>query len=192
MFVNRFVNAIPNECSGTVPVHANSGKAEGKHFNCVWVIQAKKCYRGVDRCHIPFLEKPWDIPIGKTAKDFINRKGITTINSQIIGGFSKRIYDILLSSPGSFHDGAVWAMSDARTWLETIFPQRILLGDSAYPQTDTLMTPYPEDESRYHNNNITSSSPSFIMQKSNVLEIQVWVKCLVHFYTFWQYWIGIF
>ena len=79
---------------------------------------------GVDGCHIPFLEKPRQIPVGKTAKDFINRKGITTINSQIVGGFDKRIYDIL--------------------------PQRILLGDSAYPQTDTLMTPYPEDEFRYY------------------------------------------
>jgi len=41
-------------------------------------------------------------------------------------------------------------MSHARAWLETRFPQRILPGDSAYPQTDTLMTQYPEDESRYY------------------------------------------
>ena len=45
---------------------------------------------GVDECHIPILEKPSQIPVGKTAKDFINRKGITTINTQIAGGFDQR------------------------------------------------------------------------------------------------------
>jgi len=103
---------------------------------------------GVDGCHIPFLEKPRRIPAEKNSKDFINRKNVYSINSQIVGGFDRRIYDILLSAPGSFHDAAVWSMSNAKAWLETRFPQRIMLGDSAYPQTDVLMTPYPEDQSR--------------------------------------------
>ena len=41
---------------------------------------------GVDGCHIPFLEKPRGIPEGKDAKDFLNRKGIYSINAQIMGG----------------------------------------------------------------------------------------------------------
>ena len=101
---------------------------------------------GVDGCHIPFLEIP--LPAGKNPKDFINRKNVYSINSQIVGGFDRRIYDNLLSAPGSFHDAAVWSMSNAKAWLETRFPQRIMLGDSGYPQTDVLMTPYPEDQSR--------------------------------------------
>ena len=104
---------------------------------------------GVDGCHIPFMEKPRGIPAGKDPKDFINRKGIYSINSQIIGGIDRRIYDIILTAPGSFHDAALWSMSQRKAWLETWFPQRIFLGDSAYPQTEVLMTPYPEDQSRY-------------------------------------------
>ena len=89
---------------------------------------------GVDGCHIPFLEKPRGIPPEKDAKEFINRKGLNSINSQIIGSINRRILDILLSAPGSFHDAAVWSMSEGKAWLETRFPQRIILGDSAYPQ----------------------------------------------------------
>ena len=43
-------------------------------------------------------------------------------------------------------------MSDARGWFETKFPRRYVLGDSAYAQSDTLMTPYPEDQSRMDDN----------------------------------------
>lgn len=108
--------------------------------------------RGVDGCHIPFLEKPRGIPEGKDAKDFLNRKGLYSINAQIIGGFDRRIYDILLTAPGSFHDAAVWSMSLGKGWLETRFPQRFFLGDSAYPQTEVMMTPYSEDQSKYNKN----------------------------------------
>ena len=106
----------------------------------------------VDGCHITLLEKPRGIPEGKDAKDFLNRKGIYSINAQIMGGFDRRIYDILLTAPGSFHDAAVWSMSQGKAWLETRFPQRFFLGDSAYPQTEVMMTPYSEDHSRYNKN----------------------------------------
>ena len=46
---------------------------------------------GVDGCHIPFLEKPRRIPAEKNSKDFINRKNVYSINSQIVGGFDQRI-----------------------------------------------------------------------------------------------------
>ncbi|XP_023336552.1 uncharacterized protein LOC111707651 [Eurytemora carolleeae] len=71
--------------------------------------------------------------------------GVDSINAQIIGGFDRRIYDILLTAPGSFHDAAVCSMSQGKGWLETRFPQRFFLGESAYPQTEVMMTPYSED-----------------------------------------------
>ena len=61
------------------------------------------------------------------AKDFLNRKGLYSINAQIIGGFDRRIYDILLTALGSFHYAAVWSMSLGKGWLETRFPQRFFL-----------------------------------------------------------------
>ena len=106
----------------------------------------------MDGCHIPFLEKPRGIPEGKDAKDMLNGKGLYSINAQIIGGFDRRIYDILLTAPGSPYDAAVWNMSLGKGWLETRFAQRFILGDSAYSLTKVKMTPYSEDQSRYNTN----------------------------------------
>ena len=64
------------------------------------------------------------------------------------GGFNRRIYDIVLQAPGSYHDAAVWEMSRMKAWLETQDPKRFILADSAYPQTTVLMTPYPENQAR--------------------------------------------
>ena len=36
----------------------------------------------------------------------------------------RKIFDIVLSAPGSYHDAAIWSMSRAKAWLETRFPQR--------------------------------------------------------------------
>ena len=38
--------------------------------------------------------------------------------------------------------------------------------------------------------NMAYSSPSFILNRSNVWEIKLWGKCLVYFYNFWQFWTG--
>ena len=46
---------------------------------------------GVDGCHIPFLEKPRGVPTGRDPRTFQNRKGLFSINSQIICGFDRRI-----------------------------------------------------------------------------------------------------
>ena len=144
MLVFRFVNATLGKLVQGKFLYMPTQKQHQENISTMYELhKLRNVIGGVDGCHIPFLEKPSQIPVGKTAKEFINRKGIA-------GGFDKQIYDILLSASGSFHDGAVCWMSNARAWLETRFPQRILLGDSAYPQTDTLMTPYPEDESRYY------------------------------------------
>ena len=94
------------------------------------------------------LEKPRGVPDGRDPRSFQNRKGLYSINAQIVGGIDRRIYDILLGSPGSFHDAAIWGMSEVRGWFETKYPRRYVLGDSAYAQSDCLMTPYPEEQSR--------------------------------------------
>ena len=61
---------------------------------------------------------------------------------QIVGGFDRRIYNILCQAPGSFLDAAIWGQSDALSWFRTEFPYKCILGDSAYPQSEFLMTPY--------------------------------------------------
>ena len=44
---------------------------------------------GVDGCHIPFLERPRNLPNGRDHVVFINRKGLYSLNAQIIGGFDR-------------------------------------------------------------------------------------------------------
>ena len=66
---------------------------------------------GIDGCHIPFLERPRQIPGGRDHVAFINRKGMYSINAQIVGGIDRKIYDIQLSSPGSYHDSATYTIS---------------------------------------------------------------------------------
>ena len=99
---------------------------------------------GVDGCHFPFGQKPRGIPAGRTHIDFINRKGAYSINAQIVGGFDRRIYDILCQAPGSFHDAAIWGQSDVL--FRTEFPYKFTLEDSAYPQSEFHMTLYSERE----------------------------------------------
>ena len=102
----------------------------------------------VDGCHIPFLERPRNLPPGRNHVTFINRKGSYSINAQIVGGMDRRIYDILLSAPGSFHNAAVWQMSQAKAYLFTLNPRHYVLGDAAYPISDHCLTPYSENEAQ--------------------------------------------
>ena len=104
---------------------------------------------GIDGCHIPFLERPRQIPGGRDHVAFINRKGMYSINAQIVGGIDRKIYDIQLSSPGSYHDSATYTMSMFKGWLETRNELGgYVLGDSAYPLSTYLLTPYDENESQ--------------------------------------------
>ena len=107
---------------------------------------------GVEGCHIPFLERPRGLPPGKNHIQFINRKGFYSLNSQIVGGFDRRIYDIQLTAPGSYHDAAVWQLSAAKAWFETTVPLRYVLADSAYPLSHVCFTPYPDVQSRADDN----------------------------------------
>ena len=75
------------------------------------------------------------IPEDREAEQFINHKGYYSLNAMItgynifliglynqqfeIGGIDRKIYDIVLSAPGSYHDAAVYAMSRGKAWFET-------------------------------------------------------------------------
>ena len=50
---------------------------------------------GIDGCHIPFLERPRNLPHDRSHVVFINRKGFYSINSQIIGGMNRNVIYIL-------------------------------------------------------------------------------------------------
>ena len=66
----------------------------------------------------------------------------------VTGGIDRLIYDLLVNVPGSFHDAAAYQMSDVKPYLETRFPREICLGDSAFPISDVLITPYSQEAAR--------------------------------------------
>jgi len=77
-----------------------------------------------------------------TIRRFKNRKGAHTLNVLVTAGFDHRIYDVVVNAPGSFHDAAIWRISEIKQYLEMRFPRRYILGDSAFPITDNLIIPY--------------------------------------------------
>ena len=103
---------------------------------------------------------PIKIPIGRDPLRFLNRQGFYSINGKVVED-DHRLYNINLHAPGSYYDATTWLLAEPKAWFKTQFPQRYVLGDSAYAQSDVLMTPYAEPASRLDDNtcllNITHS-----------------------------------
>ena len=84
----------------------------------------------------------------RNTDQFINRKGVYSLNVLVTGGIDRLIYDLLVNVPGSFHDAAANQMSQVKPYLESRFPREICLGDSAFPISDVLITPYSQEVER--------------------------------------------
>lgn len=75
---------------------------------------------------------------------FINRKGVFSINTQVICDAKMRIRNIVARWPGSVHDSRIFDNSRIKEQLSGI-PQRpkaYILGDSGYACLPYLMTPF--------------------------------------------------
>ena len=57
------------------------------------------------------------------------------------------IYDVDVRCPGAFHDARVWRFSEVKPYLEQRWPRFLLAGDSAYPRSLVMVTPFPKRES---------------------------------------------
>ena len=93
-----------------------------------------------------------DIPANVDPAVFINRKGFNSLNVLVTGGCDKLIYNLVYNAPGSYHDAGVYQMSGVKAYLESRFPRNICLGDSAFPISDVLITPYSTIESNRDRN----------------------------------------
>ena len=71
------------------------------------------------------------LPADRNKDQFINRKGWYSLNVLVTGGPDKKIYDLVVNAPGSFHDAAIWAMSAVKPFLERRFPREHCLADSS-------------------------------------------------------------
>ena len=83
---------------------------------------------------------------GVDKEQFMNRKDLPSLNVQLIGGLDRIIYDVDYRCPGRYHDARVWRFSQAKEYIEQRYPRYLLAGDSGYPKSNVLVTPYPRAE----------------------------------------------
>ena len=114
---------------------------------------AKRGFPGVIGCvdgaHIPVL-----VPKSDRSETYRNRKGFMSLNVQMVCGPKEEIYDIVAGWPGSAHDAVIWTTSDISSRMSDGMLSRNfhLLGDSAYPLSSYLLTPFKSPTSRAESN----------------------------------------
>lgn len=101
---------------------------------------------GVDGVFLNFDGKPLNIPPNTVVHSFFSRKFRYAINAQVVGGPDRLIYDLELGAPGSWNDASVWRQSDVKKALERRCPRFRLAGDSGYPRSVILITPFSQIE----------------------------------------------
>ncbi len=104
---------------------------------------------GVDGMLVYFDNKVKGLPRGRglaNQQNFFTRKGRYGINAMIVANDLKLIQAIDVEWHGAVHDARVWRLSLVRPVIEER-PQFLLAGDSGYPISEVLMTPFSARES---------------------------------------------
>jgi hypothetical protein len=79
---------------------------------------------------------------GENAELFRNRKGYFSLNVQTVCNSNLEITNIVARWPGSVHDSTIFSNSRLRANFEDgAYENSLLLGDSAYPSKQYLVTP---------------------------------------------------
>ena len=103
---------------------------------------------GVDGMIVFFDNKVKGLPRGRglaNQNNFHTRKGRYGINTMIVANDQKLIYALDVEWHGAAHDARVWRLSLVRPLIEEP-PQFLLAGDSGYPISEVLMTPFSARE----------------------------------------------
>lgn len=88
------------------------------------------------------------VPIsGPTAfrESYICRKGFPAMHLQAVCGPDLKFLDVFCGYPGSVHDARVYRNSPLFQEVQILPPKFHILGDSAYPMSINLMTPYRDN-----------------------------------------------
>ena len=122
----------------------------------------------IDGCHIP-ISAPRFCP-----ENYVNRKGWHSVNLQAVCSHDLKFIDCYTGWPGSVHDARVLRNSpvfmDATDDPNLLFPgDRHILGDSAYPLADWLLTPYRDNghlTQAERNYNFVHSSTRMVIERA--------------------------
>jgi hypothetical protein len=95
----------------------------------------------IDGCHIK-IHKPKD-----NQESYYNRKGFHSLLLQGIVDNTKLFLDVYCGEPGSIHDARLLRKSNIYLKAQdpNFFASYFLLGDSAYPCTNWLVTPFKDN-----------------------------------------------
>ncbi|XP_050024566.2 putative nuclease HARBI1 [Dermacentor andersoni] len=80
-------------------------------------------------------------PGGDDAEVYRNRKGVFSVNVQVVGGPQLQFFNVVASWPGSVHDSRIFDNSRVRVLYEEHRVPGILLGNMGYACFPFLMTP---------------------------------------------------
>ncbi|KAL1436913.1 hypothetical protein MTO96_049210 [Rhipicephalus appendiculatus] len=95
-------------------------------------------------------------PGGEDAEVYRNRKGVFSVNVQVVAGPQLQFFNVVASWPGSVHDSRIFVNSLVRVLCEEHRVPGVLLGDMGYACFPFLMTPladpgkYDTPERRYN------------------------------------------
>jgi hypothetical protein len=89
----------------------------------------------VDGTHI-WIQRPHE-----NEADYVNRKGYSSINVQVICDHRGKLTNIVARWPGSAHDSRILRSSQVWDMMEGGMVRGCILGDSGYPCRNWLMTP---------------------------------------------------
>ena len=116
--------------------------------------RSKKRFPGVIGCVDGSQIEIW-VRNSEIRETFRNRKGFLSLNIQAVCGPDCEIYDLVTEWPGSAHDSRVFNQSQiCARFNNGEFGQYHLLGDSAYPLTSHILTPYKKDDTNEKSNEI--------------------------------------
>lgn len=117
--------------------------------------QFPHAFCAIDCTHVQ-IQKPTEF-----ADEYINRKGLTTINVQVTCDAREMITSVEARFPGSTHDSRILRRSALHQHMtnlaENHFNKPIILADSGYPLLPWLMTPFKE----YPNRNLTEEERNY-------------------------------
>jgi hypothetical protein len=101
---------------------------------------------GVDGVITSFEEAPCNCPPGTVKQNLWCRKMKYAINIQAIGNHKRLLLDLNADWQGANNDARIWHNSPVKPLIERQ-RQYLLAGDSAYPISENLITPYRNAES---------------------------------------------
>lgn len=104
-----------------------------------------KCVGFVDGSHAPFFKAPME-----DKETYWSRKKEYSLQFQIICDPNRIIRHFYTGYPGSVHDAKVFAACDiAKNPNHFFSPGEYIIGDSAYPKSETVVVPYKRRQGQF-------------------------------------------